>query len=72
MNREHTLELNRLIVGRDEAEYEAEGTVSEYLMKRTAEYANKLGIGNKKIKEFDVIEDQHSGGWVLMFYCERC
>ena len=53
MSSEHTLELNRLIVGRDEAEYEAEGTISEYLTRRAALYANRLGNGGKKIKEFD-------------------
>jgi hypothetical protein len=71
MSSEHTLELNRLIVGRDEAEYEAEGTISEYLTRRAALYANRLGNGGKKIKEFDMVEDAISGGWVLMFYCER-
>jgi hypothetical protein len=68
---EHTLELNRLIVGRDEAEYEADGTISEYLIRRAALYANRLGSGGKKIKEFDIVEDAISGDWVLMFYCER-
>jgi hypothetical protein len=71
MSNEHTLELNRLVVGRDEAEYEADGTIGEYLAKRAAFYANRLGNGGKKVKEFDLVEDALSGGWVLMFYCER-
>ena len=54
MSKEHTLELNRLVVGRDEAEYEADGTIGEYLAKRAAFYANRLGNGGQKVKEFDI------------------
>jgi len=31
---EHTLEVYRLIIGSDEAEAEAEGSISEYLLER--------------------------------------
>ena len=46
---EDTLEVFRLIVGRDEAEYEANGTISEYLIERAAFHGNKLGREKKKI-----------------------
>lgn len=62
----------RLIIGRDEAEFEANGTISEYLIERGALYGNKLGRQKKKVKEFDIVEDQFSGDWVLLYYCERC
>ena len=69
---EETLEVFRLIIGRDEAEFEANGTISEYLIERGAFYGNKLGRQKKKVKEFDIVEDQFSGDWVLLYYCERC
>tara|TARA_R110002110_G_scaffold412985_1_gene639789 strand:- start:1656 stop:1883 length:228 start_codon:yes stop_codon:yes gene_type:complete len=69
---EETLEVFRLIIGRDEAEFEANGTISEYLIERGALYGNKLGRQKKKVKEFDIVEDQFSGDWVLLYYCERC
>ncbi len=69
---ESTLEVFRLVVGSDEAEAEAEGSISEYLMERGALYGNKLGRENKKVKEFDVVKDPLSGGWILIFMCERC
>ena len=68
---EETLELFRLIVARDEAEYEANGTISEYLIERAAYYGNRLGRQKKKVKEFDIVEDQQSGDWILLYYCER-
>jgi hypothetical protein len=68
---EDTLEVHRLVVGRDEAEYEATGKISEYLMRRAAHHGNKLGIGKKKVKEFEIVEDPHSGDWILFYYCER-
>ena len=48
---EETLEVYRLIVGRDEAEYEATGRISEYLMERAARHGNKLGMEKKKVKQ---------------------
>jgi len=69
---EDTLEIFQLIVARDEAECEASSTISEYLMERAAYYGNKLGREKKKIKDFDIVEDQYSGDWRLVFYCERC
>ena len=68
---ENTLEIYQLIVGRDEAECEATGTISEYLMERAAYYGNKLGLQRMKVREFDVVEDQYSGDWKLVYYCER-
>ena len=68
---EDTLEVFRLIVGRDEAEYEANGTISEYLIERAAMHGNKLGREKKKVKDFDIVEDQYSGDWILIYYCER-
>ena len=69
---DETLEVHRLIIGKDEAEYEANGTVSGYLIERAAYHGNKLGRQNKRVKEFDMVEDQHSGGWIMIYYCERC
>ena len=69
---EETLELFRLIIGRDEAEYEANDTISEYLIERAAYHGNQLGRQKKKVKEFDIVEDQYSGDWILLYYCERC
>ena len=68
---EETLEVYRLIVGRDDAEYEATGRVSEYLMERAARHGNKLGMEKKKVKQFEMVEDPHSGDWILFYYCER-
>ena len=52
-------------------EAEAEGSITEYLIERGALYGNKLGREKKKVKEFDVVKDPLSGGWVLIFMCER-
>ena len=68
---ENTLEVFRLVVGPDVVEAEAEGSISEYLIERGALYGNKLGREKKKVKEFDVVKDPLSGGWVLIFMCER-
>jgi hypothetical protein len=70
-NDEETLEIYRLIIGRDEAEHEALGTISEYLIERAAFFANKLGRNKKMVKEFDVVEDPMSGGWIIVCMCER-
>ena len=69
---EHTLEVYRLIIGPDEAEAEAEGSISEYLLERGVFHANKLGRQHKKVKEFDIVKDPLSEGWILIFMCERC
>ncbi len=69
---EHTLEVYRLIIGAEEVEAEAEGSVSDYLLERGVFHANKLGRERKKVKEFDIVKDLLSGGWVLIFMCERC
>ena len=70
-NDEETLEIYRLIIGRDEDEHEALGTISEYLIERAAFFANKLGRNKKMVKEFDVVEDPMSGGWIIVCMCER-
>tara|TARA_R110000851_G_scaffold2831_1_gene11412 strand:+ start:285 stop:515 length:231 start_codon:yes stop_codon:yes gene_type:complete len=69
---EHTLEVYRLIIGSDEAEAKAQGSISEYLLERGVFHANKLGRQNKKVKEFDIVKDPLAGGWILIFMCERC
>ena len=66
-----TLEMFKLIIGPEEIENEASDTVSEYLMERTAFYGNKLGLQKKKIKEFDIVKDPMSGGYIIVFICER-
>ena len=71
MNEEITLEFQRLIVGRDEAECEAKDTISEYLIERATMFANKLGLNKKQIKELSIIKDPISQDWVLTCGCER-
>ena len=44
MQEQHTLEVYRLVIGIDEAEAEAEGSISEYLLERGVFHANKLGL----------------------------
>tara|TARA_Y100000034_G_scaffold134026_1_gene201344 strand:- start:1069 stop:1287 length:219 start_codon:yes stop_codon:yes gene_type:complete len=66
-----TLEVYKLIIGADEIEAESAGTVSEYLIERAAFYGNKLGKGHKTVKEFDIVKDPYSDGWILIFMCER-
>ena len=68
---ETTLEIHKLIIGPDEAEAEALETISEYLIERAAFHGNKLGRDHKKVKHFDIVKDAMSGGWVLVFMCER-
>jgi len=68
---EITLEMYKLIIGPDELEYEATDTISEYLIERAAFYGNKLGKQHKLVKEFDIVKDPMSGGWILIFMCER-
>ena len=66
-----TLEMYRLIIGADEVEAEATTSVSEYLIERAAFYGNKLGREHKKLKQFDIVNDAMSDGWVVIFMCER-
>ena len=68
---EETLEIYKLIVGEEEAEAEADGTISEYLIERATLFGNRLGCTNRKVKEVDLVEDALSGGWVLTCFCER-
>jgi hypothetical protein len=69
---EDTKESYRLIVSLDEIYNEADGlSENDYLMQRGIEYSNRLGIGGKKVVDFDMVEDAVSGGWVLIFSCER-
>jgi|TARA_Y100000034_G_scaffold129054_1_gene184782 hypothetical protein len=70
-NDEVTLEMYKLIIGSDEVELEAADTISEYLIERAAFYGNQLGRQHKRVKEFDIVKDALSGGWVLVFMCER-
>ena len=71
MSEEHTLEMYKLIVGPDEIEQEATDTISEYLVERAAFYGNRLGCQHRKVKEFDIVKDPMSGGYILVFMCER-
>ena len=70
-NDEVTLEIYKLIIGPDEVECEAADTISEYLIERAAFYGNQLGRQHKRVKEFDIVKDAMSGGWVLIFMCDR-
>ena len=68
---EQTLEIHKLIVGETEIEAESSGTISEYLIERAAFKANQLGRNRYKLKQFDIVQDAMSQGWVLVFMCER-
>lgn len=68
---DNTLEVFKLIIGSDEVEAEATNSISEYLIERAAFYGNKLGKEHKLVKEFDIVKDPMSGGWILVFMCER-
>jgi hypothetical protein len=68
---EETLEIYKLIIGEEEAEAEAEDTISKYLIERATLFGNRLGYTNRKVKEVDLVEDALSGGWVLTCFCER-
>jgi len=57
MSSENTLEVYRLIVGADEIEFEADDSISGYLIERAAKYGNKLGLQRKKVKEFEIVQD---------------
>ena len=70
-NNDDTLEMFKLIVPEEEIELEAEGSVSEYLIKRAAFYGNKLGKEHKLVRDFLIVKDPLSGCWVLSFMCER-
>ena len=67
---EETLEVFRLIIGRDEAEFEANGTISEYLIERGALYGNKLGRQKVTILQNDaaILYDYEAVGWKVMWY----
>ena len=71
MKEEETLEIFKLIIGPDEVEIEAEDSISEYLIERGVFHANRLGLQRKKVKEFDIVKDHMSNGWILVFMCER-
>tara|TARA_R110002060_G_scaffold58990_1_gene68894 strand:- start:771 stop:992 length:222 start_codon:yes stop_codon:yes gene_type:complete len=71
MSEEDTLEMYKLIIGPDEIEEEATDSVTEYLSERAAFYGNRLGCQHKKVKEFDIVKDPMSGGYILVFMCER-
>jgi len=71
MNEEETLEIYKLIISSDEIEFEATDNVSDYLIERASFYANKLGREGKKLKEFDIVKDVMSNGWVVIYMCER-
>ena len=70
-NEEITLEMYKLIIGPDEVECEATDTISEYLVERAAFYGNQLGRQHKRVREFDIVQDPMSGGWILIFMCDR-
>jgi len=71
MSEDETLEMYKLIIGPDEIEEEATDSVTEYLVERAAFYGNRLGCQHKKVKEFDIVKDPMSGGYILVFMCER-
>jgi hypothetical protein len=68
---EITLESYRLIIGPEDIELEAEGSVSEYITERASRFTNKLGLQGKIVIEFDVVKDPLSEGWIIICMCER-
>jgi hypothetical protein len=70
-NDEETLEVYRLAVANDEVEYEAKNTVTEYLIQRASEYANRLGRRNLTIKDSSYVVDTLSGDHLFIYYCEK-
>lgn len=68
---EETLEVYRLVIADDEVEYEAANTVTEYLIQRASEYANRLGKQNLRIKDSAYVIDSLSGDHLLIYYCEK-
>tara|TARA_Y100000310_G_C20682151_1_gene816631 strand:+ start:900 stop:1127 length:228 start_codon:yes stop_codon:yes gene_type:complete len=70
-NDEDTLELYQLIISNDEVEFEADNSITNYLLKRSAEYANKLGRMRFRIKNMVYHVDAMSGDHVFIFSCER-
>ena len=71
MKTEDTLELYKLVIANDEVEYEAEGSITTYVLNRAVEYANRLGRQKFQIKESDYYIDNYTGDHHLLFYCER-
>lgn len=70
-NDEETLKVFRLIIADDEVEYEATNTITEYLIQRASEYANRLGRQNLKVKDSAYVVDSLSGDHLFIYYCER-
>ena len=70
-DKEDTLEVFRLAISDDEVEYEAKNTVTEYLIQRSSEYANKLGRRKLTIKDRAYVTDPMSGDHLFIYYCER-
>lgn len=70
-DKEDTLEVFRLAISDDEVEYEAKNTVTEYLIQRSCEYANRLGRRKLTIKDSAYIVDPMSGDHLFVYYCER-
>lgn len=68
---EDTLKIYRLVIANDEVEYEAEKSVTEYLLKRSSEYANRLGKRNYVLRDFGYTTDPISGDHLFTYYCER-
>jgi hypothetical protein len=66
-----TLKIFNLIISNDEVEYEASNSVTDYLIKRASEYANRLGRQKYKIKDSGYIVDPLSNDHRLIYYCER-
>tara|TARA_R110000824_G_scaffold107651_3_gene254080 strand:+ start:3193 stop:3414 length:222 start_codon:yes stop_codon:yes gene_type:complete len=71
MDDEITLEMHKLIIGPEEIENDATDTISEYLVERAAFHGNQLGRQHKRVREFDIVKDPMSNGWVLIFMCDR-
>ena len=63
---DETLEIHKLVIGHDEVEAEATDSISEYLITRAAFHANKLGRSHYRVREFDVVKDAMSNGWILV------
>ena len=71
MKDEETTEIMKLIIANDEAEAEAEGSITEYLMQRAATHGNRLGLQKRKVLSFAIAHDSLSKDYTLVFEVRR-
>tara|TARA_Y100001938_G_scaffold150473_1_gene241549 strand:+ start:39 stop:266 length:228 start_codon:yes stop_codon:yes gene_type:complete len=68
---EDTLKIYRLIIPAEDVEEEATTTITEFLLHRSNEYANRLGKRKWKIKDFAYFVNPQTGEHIFTYYCEK-